>query len=569
MASSTTRVKTALYVDFDNIYLGLREDSPAAAEQFATAPDRWLRWMEEGMGMQGAERAVLVRRCYLNPDAFSRYRAYFTRSGFSVVDCPSLTKRGKSSSDIVMVMDMLDALQHETRFDEFVIMSADADFTPVLQRLRMHDRRTAVLVSGMAAPAYRAGCDLLISEDTFIESALGIVADEPAASAAPARAPAPPSASRAELLDAIALRVYEETSANGTLPATDLPRIYREFREFTPTSSWLGFFSLRGLTEAVVARRPELRILEGETTWRVGVGVAEEAQDAPAARPSADGNGREELRRRIVARVGELVAQSPEPVGMARAAHQIIHDFGAELLETHWLGAGTFKHLLAGAGDLPFAIFTGSGGLLYDPERHPQPEERAPSDPLAGLPEPLATFIARVNRLTETPRLGPAQYRLLFEVIAKELGRAPYSLMGTGKAVRDQCVERGESIARQSVTFVLRGLAYVGYPLYRTDRGHSPEELGRAFRGNLVNLLRQAQAEVTDADLEMLDAWLGAAPAADSAPADPPPSAGPASVAVPSAEPSSLDPSPEASAAAVPSVPEDGDRELAAASTGG
>jgi len=550
MASSTTRVKTALYVDFDNIYLGLREDSPAAAEQFATAPDRWLRWMEEGMGMQGAERAVLVRRCYLNPDAFSRYRAYFTRSGFSVVDCPSLTKRGKSSSDIVMVMDMLDALQHETRFDEFVIMSADADFTPVLQRLRMHDRRTAVLVSGMAAPAYRAGCDLLISEDTFIESALGIVAEEPAPGAAPARAPAPPSASRAELLDAIALRVYEEASANGTLPATDLPRIYREFREFTPTSSWLGFFSLRGLTEAVVARRPELRILEGETTWRVGVGVAEEEADA-AARPAAGGNGRDELRRRIVARVGELVAQSPEPVGMARAAHQIIHDFGAELLETHWLGAGTFKHLLAGAGDLPFAIFTGSGGLLYDPERHPQPEERAPSDPLSGLPEPLATFIARVNRLTEAPRLGPAQYRLLFEVIAKELGRAPYSLMGTGKAVRDQCVERGESIARQSVTFVLRGLAYVGYPLYRADRGHSPAELGRAFRGNLVNLLRQAQAEVTDADLEMLDAWLGAAH--DAAPDS----------ELPSPEPSSIQPS----SAAEPSVAqEDADRELAAVS---
>ena len=521
MASSTTRVKTALYVDFDNIYLGLREDSPAAAEQFATAPDRWLRWIEEGMGMQGeggAERSVLVRRCYLNPDAFSRYRAYFTRSGFSVVDCPSLTKRGKSSSDIVMVMDMLDALQHETRFDEFVIMSADADFTPVLQRLRMHDRRTAVLVSGMAAPAYRAGCDLLISEDTFIESALGIVAEEPS-SAAPPRSPAPPSASRADLLDAIALRVYEEASANGTLPATDLPRIYREFREFTPTSSWLGFFSLRGLTEAVVARRPELRILEGETTWRVGVGVAE-AEDEAAVRPAAGGNGREELRRRIVARVGELVAQSSEGVGMAKAAHQIIHDFGAELLETHWLGAGTFKNLLAGAGDLPFAIFTGSGGLLYDPERHPRPEERAPSDPLSNLPEPLATFIARVNRLTETPRLGPAQYRLLFEVIAKELGRAPYNLMGTGKAVRDQCVERGESIARQSVTFVLRGLAYVGYPLFRADRGHDAAELARAFRGNLVNLLRQAQAEVTEADLEMLDAWL-AAPARGDDPAPP------------------------------------------------
>ncbi|HEX6912665.1 MAG TPA: NYN domain-containing protein, partial [Longimicrobium sp.] len=167
--------RVALFVDFDNIYLGLLGTSREAAEAFATRPHVWLEWIKQGMPMEPRradapgprENRVLIRRCYLNPDTFGKYRGYFTRSGFSVVDCPPLTSRGKNSSDIVMVMDILDALRHETHFDRFVIMSADADFTPVLQRLRAHDRRTAVLVSGQAAPAYRAACDRLITEDAF------------------------------------------------------------------------------------------------------------------------------------------------------------------------------------------------------------------------------------------------------------------------------------------------------------------------------------------------------------------------------------------------------------------
>jgi uncharacterized LabA/DUF88 family protein len=53
-----------------------------------------------------------------------------------VVDCPPLTQRGKTSADVYMVMDVLDALEHKTEFDEFIILSSDADFTPVLLRLR-------------------------------------------------------------------------------------------------------------------------------------------------------------------------------------------------------------------------------------------------------------------------------------------------------------------------------------------------------------------------------------------------------------------------------------------------
>ncbi len=167
---NSVTIKSALFVDFDNIYLGLRDMDPEAAEAFATRPDRWMRWLEgesdTGEATQGGpSRRFLVRNVYINPEAFGRYRAFFTRSGFRSIDCPPLTSRGKNSADIYMVLDIMDALGDETRYDEFVIMSADADFTPVLQRLRAKDRWTTVVAAGLSAAAFRATCDVFVTPE--------------------------------------------------------------------------------------------------------------------------------------------------------------------------------------------------------------------------------------------------------------------------------------------------------------------------------------------------------------------------------------------------------------------
>src|SRR4030095_1776258 len=173
---SPTRVRSALFVDFDNIYLGLQREDPGAPEQSPRAPTRGLLWLQDHLPNQDGDdrkRKILLRRCYLNPSQFGRFRPYFTRSAFDVVDCPPLTSGGKTSADIHMVMDILDTLSHATRFDEFILLSGDADFTPVLLRLSKHDRRSAILAVGAASVAYKAACDLLIDQDTFLEEAIG------------------------------------------------------------------------------------------------------------------------------------------------------------------------------------------------------------------------------------------------------------------------------------------------------------------------------------------------------------------------------------------------------------
>jgi hypothetical protein len=170
-------MKSALFVDFDNVFSLLRQLQPGAAEQFARHPDAWIHWLTHSFELpepHGEEqrRRLLVRRCYLNPNWYQAYRHAFLRAGFEIVDCPPVTSQGKTSTDIHLVLDAVDLLRHDTHYDEFIVFSADADFTPLLRKLRRHDRRTTVLAIGFPSAAYQASADLLIPERVFVSEAL-------------------------------------------------------------------------------------------------------------------------------------------------------------------------------------------------------------------------------------------------------------------------------------------------------------------------------------------------------------------------------------------------------------
>ena len=132
-----------------------------------------------------------MSRCYGNPvprrnaadnstdmNSFPFVRHHFLRAGFEVVDCPPLTAQLKNSADIRMVMDVRDMLTHETRFDEFILLSGDADFTPVLHRLRAHARGTVVFANDHTAQPYTAISDGEIREvdlvSLLLEGRIGV-----------------------------------------------------------------------------------------------------------------------------------------------------------------------------------------------------------------------------------------------------------------------------------------------------------------------------------------------------------------------------------------------------------
>ena len=146
-----------------------------------------------------------MNRCYGNPvprrnahdnstdmNSFPFVRHHFLRAGFEVIDCPPLTAQLKNSSDIRMVMDVRDYLTHDTYFDEFIILSGDADFTPVLHRLRAHARRTVIFANDHTAAPYTAISDGEVRESDLI--ALILNGEVPTRRRHARRRPPPPAA---------------------------------------------------------------------------------------------------------------------------------------------------------------------------------------------------------------------------------------------------------------------------------------------------------------------------------------------------------------------------------------
>jgi hypothetical protein len=558
---------------------------------------------------------VLIRRCYPNPDAgFRRYRSFFTSAAFSVIDCPSQTRTGKNSADIYMVMDILDTLNHKTNFDEFIIFSGDSDFMPVLLRLRAYDRRTTTLAVDFMPPAYKAACDLVINEEEFIESALGLSSEGNCAGPA-ARARVPVA-----VLKAMAVRVYNAACESGEVAGADLPDILKDFREFRDSNNWLGFGTSQRLAEALACSEPRLSVVRvnplmykmvlkpqvfpsapfpdlnvppviyppvvdqpvlpsplekpAAPTKRSGRSTRpaeRQAERIPAGSTPTEMSDKPEkadqaaLREQVIALVREVVDSSPAPVLLARASQHVVSKLGPQVLTTQWAGSGTFKRLLLAAGDLGLEISNQpEPGYIFDPRRHEHPTSRGrgpveegaalstPMEPnkmdveemetgrypLEALPPAyeneddedeeeeateedyeeslpsLEEFARRVGQVTGAPDLSPTQYALVFHEIVTELqkiadGQKIYNTYQSSKAISDWCIEKGETISRNDVVLILKGIIFQdGIRFSKRPGSYTAEELAAIVRKNIKALCRRSRMELSEYEERLLDEWI-------------------------------------------------------------
>ena len=396
------RLRTAMFVDFDNVYIGLRRLDPDAAEAFATDPGHWLSELESGSDADGDfTRRFLVRACYLNPSVFSRFRPNFTRAGFQVVDCPSLTQQGKSSADINLVLDAVDALDGDTRYDEFVIVSADADFTPLVQRCRAADRRVTIITASPAASAYRAVADTVITADDLAEL---VTAGRGAAEATDA-APAP-----------------EQPAAAAE------PEPAAASSEVAPAPEPAGPGSRGG------ARRDE-------------------------PNPATGSPGSLAARRAVLQRVRS--ADRPVPTG---AVAQAAQKADPTLPSTRWAGTGGFLPWLGEAVPELGVAARPSPGYVWDPKRFGEAD--LPGAAAEGPAGTDASALQRqVVAVTDTPGLSKDNYRVLLTALADDVRAHPFERTATARRVRDACQAAGAAVGRSTVNTVISGVLYVGLEL--------------------------------------------------------------------------------------------------------
>ena len=501
-------MKSALFVDFDNVYSGLKKLDQTIADRFARQPLEWMNWVVKSLELpdhapEGARRRVLVRRCYLNPQAYQRFRPSFNLAGFEIIDCPALTSEGKTSTDIHMVLDIIDLLQHETRYDEFIVFSADADFTPVLRKLRRWDRRTTVLAIGFPSAAYRASADLLIDQDDFVRKALGFK-DEDETPPPELAVPAASKASDDHALAASARALVEQAVAesSGPAPMAKLAARILATIEGMDASTWAGHGSFRGLVESWNLDPLQFTTAGGGTIYDP------RRHTPPASSQAVMVKSLDKDLARIIDVIRQEVAKSPAPVPCSRLASLITTQYGA--IAADWNGKGTFRKFVEGLELAPLKFdWSSSGGVVRDPQRHAGGSKSTIGTPMSwGDDQDLLPMASQIHEVSSAPLIRPQDYRAIFHIIEQDVREHSFDLKETGKRVRDRLREGGHGGSRLDVNWVLRGLLMRGHVFGKGE--DDAASLSVKTANNVRSLCLREQMILDRATDGAITRWFGA-----------------------------------------------------------
>ena len=474
---------SAVFVDYDNIYLSLKRKDEEAARRFAKEAASWIKAVEQGEIITSTNgdvkrrgRRIVMSRCYGNPvprrnsrdnttdmNSFPFVRHHFLRAGFEIIDCPPLTAQLKNSSDIRMVMDMRDYLTHETRFDEFIILSSDADFTPVLQRLRAHARSTVIYANEHTATPYTAICDGEIREADLsrflVEGTGASAAAQPGTRQdAPAQittdhgaAEVAASTTRAVAADILAVVIATVEVSDQPLPIETLAdRAQRALgTERTVGSNWAGAGSFRAF---LAQNLPERLRLSQEQPFVVHVAGRGEAAIANAdeATPGS--------------------AYRPDTTAAPPAAIQKRPATAAPVQTTQ------------------------------------TPEQIAPRRP--GLSQQSASAlqqsVARIHEACQAPPLAPPEYRMLFELLSAELREFTYNGPQTVANVLERARRAGFQPRQDDIRFVI-DVVREADPYF--EQGVSPQVFAGRFRNFVVARCRSQGMQLSSDEIDLIDAW--------------------------------------------------------------
>ncbi|WP_348695089.1 NYN domain-containing protein [Duganella fentianensis] len=157
MASSNENVSMALFCDFENVALGVRD---ANYDKFDIKP------VLERLLLKGS---IVVKKAYCDWDRYKGFKAPMHEANFELIEIPHVRLSGKNSADIRMVVDALDLCYTKSHVDTFVIISGDSDFSPLVSKLRENAKKViGVGVKQSTSDLLVANCDEFIFYDDLV-----------------------------------------------------------------------------------------------------------------------------------------------------------------------------------------------------------------------------------------------------------------------------------------------------------------------------------------------------------------------------------------------------------------
>lgn len=144
--------KLALFIDFENIAIGVRDSKNNKKFEINLLIERLL---EKGK--------IVVKRAYCDWERYEEYKRELHEAAIELIEIPARAYSGKNSADIRLAVDAMDMCWSKEHIDSFVVASGDSDFSPLVSKLKENDK----YVIGVGVKS--SSSDLLIDNcDEFI-----------------------------------------------------------------------------------------------------------------------------------------------------------------------------------------------------------------------------------------------------------------------------------------------------------------------------------------------------------------------------------------------------------------
>ena len=160
MSARPDTVNMALFCDFENVALGVRE---------ARYPAFDIQKVLERLLLKGN---IVVKKAYCDWERYKEFKGAMHEAAFELIEIPHVRQSGKNSADIRMVVDALDLCYTKSHVDTFVIISGDSDFSPLVGKLRENNKMViGVGVKKSTSDLLIANCDEFIYYDDLVREA--------------------------------------------------------------------------------------------------------------------------------------------------------------------------------------------------------------------------------------------------------------------------------------------------------------------------------------------------------------------------------------------------------------
>src|SRR6266853_977737 len=157
MSASSETVNMALFCDFENVALGVRDAKYAKFD---------INKVLERLLLKGS---IVLKKAYCDWERYKEFKADMHEASFELIEIPHVRMSGKNSADIRMVVDALDLCYTKSHVDTFVIISGDSDFSPLVSKLRENDKTViGVGVKNSSSDLLGSNCDEVIFYDDLL-----------------------------------------------------------------------------------------------------------------------------------------------------------------------------------------------------------------------------------------------------------------------------------------------------------------------------------------------------------------------------------------------------------------